>query len=68
MTDDDNLNRLSELNRPVILEAAEIETVPTTAADVESAGRSCMAIVVILALIVVVLALWLALRSIGVGT
>jgi cobalamin biosynthesis Mg chelatase CobN len=52
----------------VILEAAEIETVPTTAADVESAGRSCMAIVIILALIVLVLLLWLTLRSIGVGS
>jgi hypothetical protein len=48
-------------------EVLDTETVPTTAADVESSGRSCMAIIIILGLIVLILALWLALRSFGVG-
>jgi cobalamin biosynthesis Mg chelatase CobN len=65
MTNDEDLDGSTEHSRSVIPEVTDLETVPTTAADVESAGRSCMAIVVILGLIVLVLALWLALRSIG---
>lgn len=42
---------------------AEIETVLTTAADVESAGRSCLAIVVLAAIILVLLLLWIVVRS-----
>lgn len=68
MTDDRNLNVSAEHDRPADSEVVDFETVPTTAADVESAGRSCMAIIVILGLIVLVLALWLTLRSLGVGS
>jgi hypothetical protein len=68
MTNDEIPETLPERNREAISEAADFETVPTTTADVESAGRSCMAIIVILGLIVLVLALWLALRSIGGGS
>jgi hypothetical protein len=41
----------------------EIETVLTTAADVESAGRSCLAIVVMTAIILALLLLWIVVRS-----
>ena len=41
---------------------------PTSPADVESAGRSCMAIVVMLGLIVLVVVVWLVSRSFGVGS
>lgn len=68
MTDDRNHNASTDHDRPVDSEVVDFETVPTTAADVESAGRSCMAIIVILGLIVLVLALWLTLRSLGVGS
>jgi len=43
----------------------DIETVLTTAADVESAGRSCMAIVVLAALILLLLCVWIGYRSTG---
>ena len=68
MTNDEDPNGSTEHGRSAIPEVADLESVPTTAADVESAGRSCMAIVVILGLIVLVLALWLALRSVGFGS
>lgn len=68
MTDDEYRERPPENNRVSTSDNADFDVVPTSAADVESAGRSCMAIIVILGLIVVVLALWLALRSIGVGS
>lgn len=42
---------------------AEIETVLTTAADVESAGRSCLAIVVLATVILALLLLWIVVRS-----
>jgi hypothetical protein len=42
---------------------AEFETVLTTAADVESAGRSCLAIVVLAVIIVALLLLWIVVRS-----
>jgi hypothetical protein len=43
----------------------ELETVPTSRADLESAGRSCMAIVVIIALILLLLVAWFALHALG---
>jgi hypothetical protein len=36
-------------------------------ADIESAGRSCMAILVIAAIIFLLLCVWIGLRSTGVG-
>jgi cobalamin biosynthesis Mg chelatase CobN len=45
----------------------ETETVLTTAADVESAGRSCMAILVLAAVILLLLCVWIAFRTTGVG-
>ena len=36
-------------------------------ADIESAGRSCMAILVLAAIIFLLLCVWLGLRSTGVG-
>ena len=43
------------------------DTVLTTAADVESAGRSCMAILVLAVVILLVLCVWIGLRATGVG-
>jgi hypothetical protein len=45
----------------------ELETVPTSRADLESAGRSCMAIVVITALILLLLVAWVALHALGIA-
>jgi hypothetical protein len=38
----------------------------TTAADVESAGRSCMVIILLAAVILVVVLIWIALTAFGV--
>ena len=43
------------------------DTVLTTAADVESAGRSCMAILVLAVVILLLLCVWIGFRTIGVG-
>ena len=43
------------------------DTVLTTAADVESAGRSCMAILVLGLVILLVLCVWIGFRATGVG-
>ena len=43
------------------------DTVLTTAADVESAGRSCMAILVLGVVILLLLCVWIAFRATGVG-
>ena len=48
------------------MDATEPETVPTSPADVESAGRSCMAIVILTAAILILLGLWIALRAVGI--
>ena len=48
-------------------EEFETETVLTTAADVESAGRSCMAILVLGVIILLLLCVWIAFRTTGVG-
>ncbi|MBW3631894.1 MAG: hypothetical protein KY456_02580 [Chloroflexi bacterium] len=45
----------------------ETDTVLTTAADVESAGRSCMAILVLGLVILLVLCVWIGFRATGVG-
>ncbi len=42
---------------------ADFEPVLTTAADVESAGRSCLAIVVLAVIILALLLLWIVVRS-----
>jgi hypothetical protein len=47
-------------------DATEQETVPTSPADVESAGRSCMAIVILAAVIIILLCLWIGLRAAGI--
>ncbi len=43
------------------------EAVLTTAADVESAGRSCMAILVLGLVILLILCVWIGFRATGVG-
>jgi hypothetical protein len=43
------------------------ESLPSSPADIESAGRSCMAILVLAAVILLLLCVWLGLRSTGVG-
>jgi hypothetical protein len=44
-----------------------VEPALTTAADVESAGRSCMAILVLFGLILLVVVIWLGYRTISGG-
>jgi hypothetical protein len=45
----------------------EVDPVLSTPADIESAGRSCMAILVIAAIIFLLLCVWIGLRSTGAG-
>ena len=45
----------------------EADPVLSTPADIESAGRSCMAILVIAAIIFLLLCVWIGLRSTGAG-
>ena len=45
----------------------DTDSVFSSPADIESAGRSCMAILVLAALIFLLLCVWLGLRSTGVG-
>lgn len=48
-------------------EDLDVYTVLTTPADIESAGRSCMAILVLAAVILLLLCVWISLRSTGAG-
>ncbi len=43
------------------------DVVLSSPADIESAGRSCMAILVLAALILLLLCVWIGLRSTGAG-
>jgi hypothetical protein len=45
----------------------DADWVLSSPADIESAGRSCMAILVLAAIIFLLLCVWLVLRSTGVG-
>jgi hypothetical protein len=45
----------------------EADAVLSSPADIESAGRSCMAILVLAAIIFLLLCVWVGLRSTGVG-
>jgi len=45
----------------------DADSVLSSPADIESAGRSCMAILVLAAIIFLVLCVWIGLRSIGFG-
>jgi hypothetical protein len=45
----------------------DADSVLSSPADIESAGRSCMAILVLAAIIVLLLCVWIGLRSTGVG-
>ena len=45
----------------------DADWVLSSPADIESAGRSCMAILVLAAIIFLLLCVWLGLRSTGVG-
>jgi cobalamin biosynthesis Mg chelatase CobN len=45
----------------------DADAVLSSPADIESAGRSCMAILVLAAIIVLVLCVWIGLRSTGAG-
>ena len=56
-------------NDPDGATADELEADPvlSSPADIESAGRSCMAILVIAAIIFLLLCVWIGLRSTGAG-
>ena len=43
------------------------DSLPSSPADIESAGRSCMAILVLAAVILLLLCVWIGLRSTGAG-
>ena len=45
----------------------DAEVVISSPADIESAGRSCMAILVLAAIIFLLLCVWIGLRSTGAG-
>ena len=45
----------------------DADSVLSSPADIESAGRSCMAILVLAVVILLLLCVWVGLRSIGVG-
>jgi len=45
----------------------DADSVLSSPADIESAGRSCMAILVLVVVILLLLCVWVGLRSIGVG-
>ena len=45
----------------------DADAVLSSPADIESAGRSCMAILVIAAIIFLLLCVWIGLRSTGAG-
>jgi hypothetical protein len=45
----------------------DADSVLNSPADIESAGRSCMAILVLGAIILLLLCVWIGLRSTGVG-
>ena len=45
----------------------DADPVLSSPADIESAGRSCMAILVIAAIIFLLLCVWIGLRSTGMG-
>ena len=45
----------------------DADGVLSSPADIESAGRSCMAILVLAAIIFLLLCVWIGLRSTGVG-
>jgi predicted RND superfamily exporter protein len=59
----DPVHRLAEFEKDPSADATDLETVTTTAADVESAGRSCLAILGLILVIVVILLLWIVFRS-----
>lgn len=44
-------------------EPPEYETVPTSAADVESAGRSCLVILALAIVIILILLIWVVVRT-----
>ena len=45
----------------------DADSVLSSPADIESAGRSCMAILVLAAIIIILLCVWIVLRSTGAG-
>jgi cobalamin biosynthesis Mg chelatase CobN len=45
----------------------DADSVLSSPADIESAGRSCMAILVLAAVILLMLCVWIGLRSTGAG-
>ena len=56
----DDLGRAAEDN-------LDTDSVLSSPADIESAGRSCMAILVLAAIIFLLLCVWFGLRSTGAG-
>jgi cobalamin biosynthesis Mg chelatase CobN len=45
----------------------DADSLLSSPADIESAGRSCMAILVLAAVIILILLVWIGLRSTGAG-
>jgi cobalamin biosynthesis Mg chelatase CobN len=51
----------------VTADGLDTDSLPSSPADIESAGRSCMAILVLAAVILLLLCVWIGLRSTGAG-
>ena len=64
--DDTNGRRRDNLN-DAAADELDTDAVLSSPADIESAGRSCMAILVIAAIIFLLLCVWIGLRSTGAG-
>ena len=59
--------RAPDDTKGAIEDGLDADSVLSSPADIESAGRSCMAILVLAAIIVLLLCVWIGLRSTGVG-
>jgi hypothetical protein len=54
-------------DRDVAADELDADAMLSSPADIESAGRSCMAILVLAAIIFLLLCVWIGVRSTGVG-
>jgi cobalamin biosynthesis Mg chelatase CobN len=61
-----NAHRRGDRNE-VSADDQDADSVLSSPADIESAGRSCMAILVLAALILLLLCVWIGFRSTGAG-
>ena len=64
---DGDKGRLADDSDRAAADELDADWVLSLPADIESAGRSCMAILVLAAIIFLLLCVWLGLRSTGVG-